>query len=134
MTPLPIFRMGSRLGQEILRKSAIFCYSRMFQGIKKSLKTCSFSEIFVNQPFRVVRLKGLEPPRREAPDPKSGVATNYTTAAEFGCKDINIFLFTNKYYFIFAQTDKLYLVIYSLPDKYKSLHNVYHFICFHIHA
>lgn len=30
----------------------------------------------------LVRLKGLEPPRREAPDPKSGVATNYTTAAK----------------------------------------------------
>ncbi len=29
----------------------------------------------------VVRLKGLEPPRLSAPDPKSGVATNYTTAA-----------------------------------------------------
>ena len=28
-----------------------------------------------------VRLKGLEPPRREASDPKSDVATNYTTAA-----------------------------------------------------
>lgn len=38
-------------------------------------------------PFRriaslCVRLKGLEPPRLSAPDPKSGVATNYTTAAE----------------------------------------------------
>ena len=32
-------------------------------------------------PFLCVRLKGLEPLRREAPDPKSGVATNYTTAA-----------------------------------------------------
>ncbi len=31
----------------------------------------------------IVRLKGLEPPRREAPDPKSGVATNYTTAAKW---------------------------------------------------
>ena len=29
-----------------------------------------------------VRMKGLEPPRREAPDPKSGVATNYTTSAK----------------------------------------------------
>ena len=29
-----------------------------------------------------MRLKGLEPPRLSAPDPKSGVATNYTTAAE----------------------------------------------------
>ena len=27
-------------------------------------------------------MKGLEPPRREAPDPKSGVATNYTTSAK----------------------------------------------------
>ena len=26
-------------------------------------------------------MKGLEPPRREASDPKSDVATNYTTAA-----------------------------------------------------
>ncbi len=29
-----------------------------------------------------VRLARLELARREAPDPKSGVATNYTTAAE----------------------------------------------------
>ena len=29
----------------------------------------------------IVRLKGLEPPRRETPDPKSGAATNYATAA-----------------------------------------------------
>ena len=28
-----------------------------------------------------VRLKGLEPSRREAPDPKSGVSTNFTTGA-----------------------------------------------------
>ena len=30
-----------------------------------------------------VRMKGLEPPRREAPDPKSGAATNYATSADF---------------------------------------------------
>ena len=38
-----------------------------------------------------VRLKGLEPPRLSAPDPKSGAATNYATAALFPvseCKDI----------------------------------------------
>ena len=29
----------------------------------------------------IVRKKGLEPPRREAPDPKSGAATNYATSA-----------------------------------------------------
>ena len=37
-----------------------------------------------------VRLKGLEPPRRETPDPKSGAATNYATGAAIlsvsGCK------------------------------------------------
>ena len=31
--------------------------------------------------FLIVRKKGLEPPRREAPDPKSGAATNYATSA-----------------------------------------------------
>ena len=29
----------------------------------------------------VVRMKGLEPPRLAAPDPKSGTATNYATSA-----------------------------------------------------
>jgi hypothetical protein len=28
-----------------------------------------------------VRMKGLEPPRLAAPDPKSGAATNYATSA-----------------------------------------------------
>lgn len=43
--------------------------------------------LFVEQPFpefnlsHLVRKKGLEPPRREAPDPKSGAATNYATSA-----------------------------------------------------
>ena len=29
----------------------------------------------------LVRMKGLEPPRLTAPDPKSGAATNYATSA-----------------------------------------------------
>jgi hypothetical protein len=29
----------------------------------------------------MVRLEGLEPPRRKAPEPKSGVSTNFTTGA-----------------------------------------------------
>ena len=29
----------------------------------------------------MVRMKGLEPPRLAAPDPKSGAATNYATSA-----------------------------------------------------
>ena len=38
-------------------------------------------------PLIAVRLIGLEPTRREAPDPKSGVSTNFTTGAEDECKD-----------------------------------------------
>lgn len=38
----------------------------IFTGIKSSL---------------MVRMKGLEPSRREAPDPKSGVSANFTTSA-----------------------------------------------------
>lgn len=30
---------------------------------------------------KMVRMKGLEPSRREAPDPKSGVSANFTTSA-----------------------------------------------------
>ena len=33
------------------------------------------------QGFLFVRMKGLEPPRLSSPDPKSGAATNYATAA-----------------------------------------------------
>jgi hypothetical protein len=32
----------------------------------------------------MVRMKGLEPPRLSAPDPKSGTATNYATSAKGG--------------------------------------------------
>ena len=31
--------------------------------------------------LEVVRMKGLEPPRLTAPDPKSGAAANYATSA-----------------------------------------------------
>ena len=32
----------------------------------------------------MVRLEGLEPPRLATPEPKSGVSTNFTTAAAIG--------------------------------------------------
>ncbi len=35
--------------------------------------------------FHLVRLIGLEPTSLAAPDPKSGVSTNFTTSAGFGC-------------------------------------------------
>ena len=39
-----------------------------------------------------VRVKGLEPPRLTAPDPKSGAATNYATPASFAFAKV-VFLF-----------------------------------------
>lgn len=49
--------------------------------------------------LKTVRLKGLEPIRRETLDPKSSAATNYATAAnrlcDNGCKD-TIFFFPSK--------------------------------------
>jgi hypothetical protein len=35
----------------------------------------------------IVRMKGLEPPRLTAPDPKSGSATNYDTSANIISKN-----------------------------------------------
>ena len=47
--------------------------------------------------LRIVRAKGLEPPRLPAPDPKSGLATNYNTPAEKECKDMEIFFNTDNF-------------------------------------
>lgn len=35
----------------------------------------------------MVRVKGLEPPRLAAPDPKSGASANSAIPAKNGCKD-----------------------------------------------
>ncbi len=52
-----------------------------------------------------MRKKGLEPPRREAPDPKSGAATNYATSASlfplFGTAKVAIEFKTPNYILIF---------------------------------
>ena len=39
-------------------------------------------EISYFREFWMVRMRGLEPPRRGAPDPKSGVSANFTTSAQ----------------------------------------------------
>ncbi|GEM_PF-3237208 len=49
-------------------------------------------------------MEGLEPTRREAPDPKSGMATNYITSANEHCSflmtaNIDTFLFQTKTFF-----------------------------------
>ncbi len=47
---------------------------------------------FAKLPSYFVRMEGLEPPRREAPDPKSGAATNYATCAYYlGMKSLITF-------------------------------------------
>lgn len=61
--------------KSFVKKSFVKKYTTLFE--KKS-ETILFRRIA----SLCVRLKGLEPPRLSAPDPKSGVATNYTTAAE----------------------------------------------------
>ena len=46
----------------------------------------------------LVRVEGLEPPRREALDPKSSMSTNFITPAcciKLECKYIAFFLFSN---------------------------------------
>ena len=83
---LPLLRLNTY-------KSLILSYSADYRRIfgktlvgrreafdvhKKEILTTS--SISVQDSFSV-RLIGLEPTRREAPDPKSGVSTNFTTGA-----------------------------------------------------
>ena len=49
----------------------------------------------------MVRLIGLEPTRRETPDPKSGASTNFATSAILRCKVTECF-----------PPDKIYCAIY----------------------
>ena len=61
----------------------------------------------------MVRTRGLEPPRRKAPDPKSGVYTNFTTSAQITVKIRNNLikkrLTTNTYKHIcFKETNSIY--------------------------
>ena len=52
--------------------------------------------------FPLVRLIGLEPTRRETPDPKSGASTNFATGADSGAK-IQLFLLPAAFYLSFFQ-------------------------------
>ncbi len=91
MSLFSILPKGTRISYEKVLYFALFCCFTNIQGIKKSLKTYSFSGICLKLRYFKVRMKGLEPPRLSAPDPKSGVATNYTTSAAYcvsGYKDI----------------------------------------------
>ena len=58
---------------------------------------------------KIVRLKGLEPPRREASDPKSDVATNYTTAALISSAKVCIFHYTPNFRQTFFRKKSFFL-------------------------
>ena len=66
-------------------------------------------------------MKGLEPPRLSAPDPKSGAATNYATAAEMVCKDKAIYCITKKKKQFFAK--KVYSFHFSIRSRIIFLGN-----------
>ena len=52
-------------------------YQLRYNHEKKKFEIIACCEVYIN----VVRMRGLEPPRLAAPDPKSGVYTNFTTSA-----------------------------------------------------
>ena len=59
----------------------------------KLIKTACLSFFKVKQGgYFVVRAKGLEPPRRKAPDPKSGTSTNSATPAKCGANIGHFFI------------------------------------------
>ena len=66
-------------------------------------------------------MKGLEPPRREAPDPKSGAATNYATSAFLGLFGLQNYAFLSDYKMkkeYFTVDDK-YVRLYATPQFYS---------------
>ena len=67
----------------------------------------------------LVRIKGLEPPRLSAPDPKSGVATNYTISALVRCK--------GSYFFAISNLTLSFLSKFC--EKVLNLHIVNDFLC-----
>jgi hypothetical protein len=58
------------------------------------------------QEQKPVRMKGLEPPRRETPDPKSGAATNYATSANLILKNYKLVKLATNVLLIFNLTNK----------------------------
>ncbi len=70
-----------------------------FTIYRKNKKAPDFSRAFV------VRVKGLEPSHREAPDPKSGVSTNFTTPAGLIMTD-SLFQYYGCKYTLLFQTCK----------------------------
>ncbi len=85
-----------------------------------------------------VRKKGLEPPRREAPDPKSGAATNYATSAvrilswqRYTYKAYRatflLFLFVTGFYFVYQllEISRRKLQPASIPRKQLTINKIH---------
>ena len=54
-----------------------------FEPTTKRLTAAYSTAELIRNKSKVVRMKGLEPSHRKAPDPKSGVSANFTTSAVF---------------------------------------------------
>ncbi len=68
-----------------------------------------------------VRMKGLEPPRLTAPDPKSGAAANYATSALFNLEG-KYSLFINTYTLFFSKKkDSFFFYLKVGKNLYISL-------------
>ena len=65
-------------GEQVIKRPA---RKRVLKVRMKGLPSTSLGINFSSLNAYYVRMEGLEPPRREAPDPKSGAATNYATCA-----------------------------------------------------
>ena len=68
----------------------------------------------------MVRTRGLEPPHREAPDPKSGVSTNSTTSAFVNIikfRSCDQVLYLNSCHFFFAKLRKSFSDIASSVEN-----------------
>ncbi len=64
--------------------------------------------------FNFVRMKGLEPPRLTAPDPKSGAATNYATSAFLICGAK-----ISQFYFYIQIISRLFFRLESSTAQFK---------------
>ncbi len=65
----------------------------------------------------VVRAKGLEPPRRKAPDPKSGTSTNFATPAKCGANVCEFFYTHNTAIKSFLEEKWFSAIQNSVRDK-----------------
>ena len=63
-------------------------------------------------------MEGLEPPSRKAPDPKSGVSTNFTTPANF--QKLRKYI-----HFFIADLEFHYFIRTCLKDKNIQCHHLY---------